>query len=97
MDKKEQTRERVKRYRERQTALQDGSVTEDSVTEQGKDVTLDVTQYPAILHALTDPDKRCKLEAIVQSLKNHHQVDNVFYGHSGLSMSQVGEMLDCTR
>ena len=67
MDKKEQTRLRVQRYREKKasvTALH-GSVTsstsealQGSVTQK-LDVPKDVTQYPALLYALADSGVLC--------------------------------------
>ncbi len=51
MDKKEQTRQRVKRYRDKKKALPNVTV---SVTLSPESVTHDVTQSPAILLALTD-------------------------------------------
>ena len=89
MDKKEQDRVRAKRYRDKKR--DDFSVTLDSVTAQS------VTEYPPVIYALTDSVRRGKLEAIVQSLRNHKQADNVFYGVSGLTMETVGELLDCVK
>ncbi len=95
MNKKEQTRLRVERYRERK------SVTEspDSVTVSPDNVTQDVTHYPAILLALTDPIKRRKLEKISQSLKNHNVDKIVYYGYpdKGVPFDMVGEMLEVTQ
>ena len=38
------------------------------------------TQYPALLYALADPIKRANLRRICESLKNHNQLRNVYYG-----------------
>jgi len=55
--------------------------------------------YPAILHALTDPVKREKLENIYQSLKRFNQAENVYFGcaKGSVSFYVVGELLDATR
>ena len=85
MDKKEQTRLRVQRYRERK----------NSVTEMPDNV----TQYPAIIYALADPIKRRKLEKVYQSLRDFKQEKNVYYGLpcNGISFDIIGEMLEVTR
>ena len=84
---KEQTRERVKRYRERQK-----SVTLEGVTSQG------LTQYHAILDDLINPVQRQKLEAVCLALKRRSLQSKVFYGigKNGLPMDVVGELLDAT-
>lgn len=97
-DKKEQTRLRVQRYRERKSVTESpNNVTQspNSVTESPDSV----TQYPAIIHALTDPDKRIKLEKIYLSLKNFKQEGNIYYGYpdKGLSFDIVGELLEATK
>ena len=92
-DKEEQKKaNREAKQRQRQGMTK--GMTSEGMTGQG--MTLDVTQYPAILQALTDPTKRRKLEAIVQSLDAHKQLHSVFYGFSGLGMNQVAELLECT-
>lgn len=55
--------------------------------------------YPAILRALTNPDKRKKLEKIYQSLRDFKQEKNVFYGYpdKGVPFDLVGELLEATR
>ena len=99
MDKKEQTRLRVQRYRLKRnsvTALQ-GSVTSptpNSVTEALPNVTQDVTQYPAILYALADMGKRAKLRCICESLKRHGIQREVRYGIFGPTMDVVAEYLE---
>lgn len=99
-DKLEQTRLRVQRYRERQKSVTNSgeNVTQspESVTESEESVTQDVTQYPAIIYALTDPIKRKKLEAITQSLKTFKVADKVFYGISGIPFDVVGDLLEAT-
>ena len=101
MDKKEQTRLRVQRFRERKSVTQTvENVTQspESVTRSAESVTLDVTQYPAILYALTDPDKRKKLEAIVQSLNAHKVADKVYYGCiDPIPFDMVGDLLEATK
>ena len=44
------------------------------------------TQYPALLYALADPEKRAKLRRICESLKNHNQLENVYYGYGESSV-----------
>lgn len=85
---------RVQRYREKKalpnsvtpTALQ-GSVTEQ---ENGN---ANVTQYPALLYALADPEKRAKLRRISESLKNHNVLQDVSYGIGGPTFDLVSEYL----
>jgi len=64
------------------------------------------TEYPAILHALTDPVKRRKLEKIHQSLKEHGVEKMVTYGYPywvdkglekhGIPFDVVGDLLEAT-
>ena len=91
--KREQARLRKQRQRDKERDIV--SVTTGGVTGQG--VTLDVTQYPAILLALTDPNKRQKLEKITQSLKDFNQEKNVRYGVNGPTFDVVGDLLEATR
>ena len=80
---------------ERQRKHREG-VTQEGVTGQG--VTLGVTQYPAILRALVDPEKRTKLEKIYQSLSNFKQAENVYYGCiDPVPFDVVGELLEVTK
>jgi len=86
MDKKEQTRLRVQRYRDKH----------NSVTGP-KDVTQeDVTQYPSILLAMVDPVKRGKLEKICRELKNHGVLRELRYGTEGPTFEAVSELLSLT-
>lgn len=99
MDKKEQTRLRVQRYKAKNSVTESpNNVTQspDSVTMDAENVTHDVTQYHPLLYALVDPDKRKKLEKIYHSLKEHNQDKNVYYGYEGISFDIVGEMLEVT-
>lgn len=84
---REQTRERVKRYRNKQN-----SVTSDSVTDPS------VTPYHPILDDLVDPIRRKKLEVISAALKHRNLQSKVFYGIgvNGLPMDIVGDLLDAT-
>jgi len=69
-------------------------ITEEGITGQG------ITKYPAIVYALTDPEKRKKLEKITQSLKIHKQAENVYYGYpnmGGVPFDVVGDLLEATR
>ena len=84
---REQTRERVKRYRERQK----------SVTEAVGNVTPDVTQYHPILEYLINPIKRDKLERICHSLRQHNQLGEVYFGcRQPLSFDIVEGLLQAT-
>ncbi len=56
----------------------------------------DVTQYPAIVYALTDPEKRKKLEKIYHSLNEFKVADKVYYGISGIPFDVVGDLLEAT-
>ena len=104
---KEATKERVRRYREKQkgvtklegvtTANYDGDATTDSTYfhgEEGKD--WDYTNTPAIVKALTDPKKRAMLEFISQDLKRKHLGDQLRYGIYGPDFEVIGELLECT-
>ena len=85
---REQTRERVKRYREKHN-----SVTSDSVTDPS------VTQYHPILEDLVDPVRRAKLQAICDALNRRKDLaSKVFYGinENSLPMVVVGDLLDAT-
>ncbi len=82
--KKEQARLRMKKMRNK------GKTETDNVT-------LGVTQYPAIIHAITDPIKRRKLEAITESLKEFNQEKNVRYGVYGPTFDVVGDLLEATK
>lgn len=89
MDKKEQTRERVKRYRERQK----------SVTLGVDSVTLDVTQYPPIVYALADPIKRKKLQDICKALEHRNLQSRLYYGCGDFSISfdVIEDLLEATK
>ena len=80
-------KDRMKRYRNKKR------------NESPNSVTVDVTQYPAILYALVDPVKRKKLEDIYLSLKAFRQEQNVYLGCGKQSMpfDMVGEYLEATR
>ena len=110
MDKalqREKTKERVKRYRGRQKALQNGSVTAQSVTKevalQGRDVTqmkplgeVPRGEIRPIVYALSDSVKREKLRRICRSLEKHNVLDKeIYYGCGGdpILMSEVSELL----
>ena len=86
---KEAAKERQRKHRQGVTK----GVTAEGVTGQG------VTGYPAIIHALADPEKRRKLEKVYQSLRDFKQEKNVYYGspYNGLSFDIIGEMLEATR
>ena len=106
-------KDRMKRYRNKKRnggvtqSPESVTVSPESVTESVDSVTADVTQkvwftaegsHP-VLKWLIDPEKRKKMELIVESLKKHNQLHNVSLGcgkHS-LPLDIVGEMLECTR
>ena len=92
----EKTKERVKRYRERQKALHSGSVTAESVTKEVALQGRDVTQIRPIILALADPVKREKLRRICASLEKHNVLDKEIYygcGKDPTLMSEVAELL----
>ena len=98
MDKalqREKTKERVKRYRGRQKALQSGSVTAQSVTEEVALQGRDVTQVRPIILALADSVKREKLGRICVSLEKHNVLDKeIYYGlRYPCLLSEVSELL----
>ena len=90
MAKKEQSKERMRRMRERNKSVTDVT---DSVTNPLESVTEGVTQYPAIIHALADIEKRAKLRAICLSLGERHLLPEVRYGVKGPTMDIVSEYL----
>lgn len=87
MDKalqREQTRQRVERYRNKQKALHSDSVTPKAL------------QYRPIIIALSDPIKREKLRKICASLEAHNVLDTANYYGCGIDptpMSEVAELL----
>lgn len=86
-------KEAVKRAVDKHRGITKG-ITSEGITEQG------ITQYPAIIHSLVSLEKRKKLEAIYQSLKEFKVADKVFYGYPGLGgvpFDMVGEYLEATR
>ena len=88
----EKQKEAVRKAVEKHRVLHQG-ITKEGITTQG-------ITYPPILHALIDPIKRKKLEAIYQSLRRHNKADKVFYGFPGLGgvpFNIVGDYLEVTR
>ena len=60
----------------------------------------DVTRYPALIMAITDPVKRRKLEKISQSLKARNLEKLLCYGHplaGGVPFDIVGDYLEATK
>jgi len=55
-------------------------------------------KYHPILDALVDTVKRKKLERVSEELKNHHVIEQVYYGCGAnpIRMDVVSEMLDVT-
>lgn len=102
MDKKEAARIRKQNQRKRdiEKMSQTENVTQspESVTKMSENVTPNVTSEHPVMKYLIDPDQRKKMEAIVQSLKDHNQLPNVSLGcgkHS-LPLDVVGELLEIT-
>ena len=96
---KEATKERVRRYREKQK----GVTKEEGVTllelltriiEEGKD--WDYTNTPAIVKALVNPKKRKMLEFISQDLKRKGLARDLRYGVYGPDFEFISELLECT-
>ena len=92
-------RDRMKRYRNKIKEKRNETI--KSVTVSGKSVTFDnpsVTDYHPILAHLIDPSKRAKLIAIVESLKAHRQLKNVYFGatKNAIGMDFVAELLKTT-
>jgi hypothetical protein len=62
-----------------------------------KQETEPVSDYPAIVQAITDPVRRDKLERITRELKSHNVSESVRYGLDGPDFDTVGELLDCVK
>ena len=60
---------------------------------QGSQNEVQGSQYPALLYALADPEKRAKLRRISESLKNHNVLQDVSYGIGGPTFDIVSEYL----
>ena len=57
----------------------------------------EVSEYPAIVQAITDPVQRKRLEAITSELKVRGLGGDVRYGVNGIDFNAVGELLDCVK
>lgn len=90
---KEATKDRVRRYRDKQKGVTKEGVTGLGVTSNVRPTT---DNYPAVLYALTDPIKRKKLEKIYHSLKEHNALGKVRYGIEGHTFDIIGELLEVT-
>ncbi len=92
MDKKEQTRLRVQRYREKNSVT---NVTqgEASVTEIPDNVT------PSYMKWIIEPDKRRKMERVCSTLEGRNQLRNVTLGcgYNAIPLDVVAEMLEVTK
>ena len=53
-------------------------------------------EYPSLIKALVDPEKRKKLEKIYGALEHRGLAEKVDYGVSGVSFDIIGEMLEVT-
>ena len=98
---KQDTAKAMREYRQRQKGITEG------ITDNTAGITPEHSVYqcimssgakitPAILDALIDKDKRKKLEAICASLDVRGKMDRVYYGISGLTMSDVAGLLEAT-
>lgn len=100
MDKKEQTRERVKRYRERQksvtSVVENVTLSPDSVTEGMDSVTQDVT-LPPIMYALVT--KKKKLQDICKALEHRNLQSRLYFGCGDFSIpfDIIEDLLEATR
>jgi len=98
-----QTKEVHKEYMRKLRGSQKGSQIEggqvrgsQTITKMGGFTAEGSQEYPAIIHALTDPVKRKKLEKVTQSLKAHNVLKEVMYGVSGPTFDVVGDLLEAT-
>ena len=82
---REATKERVRRYREKQK-----DVTPNRVMPSGGRVT------PSLLNYLIDPEKRRKLESICMALGRRDLGGEVRFGPRGVTFKEVEELLDAT-
>ena len=59
---------------------------------------LTLSHYHPIVAHLVDPEKRKKMIAIVESLKAHRQLENVYFGatKNAIGMNFVAELLETT-
>ncbi len=93
--RKESDKNRQRRYREKRKGVTDEGVTDEGVTSLDKPGV-----YPHVVHALTDPEKRKKLEAIHQALTYRPQLHldkEVRYGIDDPTFEGVGMLLDITK
>ena len=91
---REASRIRMQKHRQGVTGK---DVTPINVTPKPTgDVTPDVTPMPAYMKYLIDKKYRARMEAIVQSLKNHNQLANVRLGVGAQSipLEVIAELLD---
>ena len=82
-------RKAVKEAVQRHRVLQEGMTDPQDV----------IPEHPIMKYLIPGEDRK-KMEAIVQSLKEHHQVKNVYLGYpnlGGIPLDIVSEMLECTR
>lgn len=99
MDKKQQTKKRVRRYRERQKSVTNvvENVTQ-SPTESVSSVTQDVT-LPPIMYALADPVKKKKLQDICKALEHRNLQSRLYFGCGDFSISFdiIEDLLEATK
>lgn len=86
-----QSKERKAQYQKERRGLQRGTSNEGTSLGGTSD-------YPPIIHAITDPVKRKKLEAICESLDNHKLLSKVYYGAGAHSVDfgTVSDLLAAT-
>ena len=99
---KEANKEASKRYREGMTkgvVIPKESVIPAVIPEHSvyQCIRLSKRQVtPTLLNALVDPIERQKLESICGSLDVRGKMDRVYYGISGLTMSDISSLLEVT-
>ena len=89
-------REAVTRFREKQKGitekgLQEAGISPKNVTPKTMPSGGRIT--PALLNALTDKEKRRKLEAICQSLDRRDLGSEVRFGIGGVTFNEIEELL----
>ena len=96
MDKKEGSKLRMRKMRNKSVTSEEESVT--NVTPDQENVTQDVTDIPdylmPLVTALSDINRRAKLRAICVSLSNKGLLNSVRYGSKGATMETCSELLE---
>ena len=84
-------KEQQKKYQREQMKRRRQGITSGITKEEG------ITEYPAILKALTDPKKRAMLEYVSEDLHKKGLGSLVWYGIGGPDFEMVAELLEVTR